>query len=165
MKKEEQEESELEETLEEDELENIADEIEQEPQEFDEESVFEFLSRARSTSPVLERVIREQEVNLETVASTSQIEPEERDDEVREEGKYNGKNEYEAKDDYESPWQDSSSKQMEVRNIEENSKTRLGLQEVRRGDERKNYAEPKTLDSPETSPPHLRGDYKPRKFK
>jgi len=157
----EDEDSELEELLEEEETKKVPQENNK--PELEKSTFLEFMSRTDSVSPTLEESVKEvTEVNLENFARES---PKEQEDEMRKDAEknYTSTGDYTTTKDYEvlNIQKDSSIGIPQFERVKDSVHSELGLQDIRN---KNDYSAPKDLEFPDSAPPHQQ-NYKLRKFK
>ncbi len=161
MPKKEEEDSELEEIIEEEELEEIAKEVRENfSQEFDDNALLKFLAENDSASPSLEQVAGvQEEVRLERVAESAP----KKEEESRRNKDYSLNNEYELNEEYSESKRnyDDGSQEVNVE-IRDSVGKSLGLPEIKSKNSRDDYITPRNL---ETTGSGDAQKYHSRKFK
>ena len=161
MPKKEGEDSDLEEIIQEEELEEIAEEIKNNsPSEFDDAELLRFLAERESASPSLERVaVAQDEVRLERVAESALKKEEEP---IRSKN-YSLKDKYELNEEYSDSKREYDDNSQEV-NVEVRGGVgkSLGLQEMQKKNSRDEYITPRNLKRTESGDAQK---YHLRKFK
>jgi len=160
MPKEEEEDSELEEIIEEEALEEVAEEIGgTSPSEFDDNALLKFLAENESASPSLERTaVAQDEVRLERVAQESP-----KEEEPTRKKDYSINKDYELNEEYSDSKRkyDEDTEQMNIR-VRNSIGESLGLQEIKREDSEDKYIAPTDLERIESGDAQK---YHSRKFK
>lgn len=156
-----EEDSELEEIIEKEELEDVADEVrENSKEEFDDNVLLKFLSESDSVSPSLERAaVAQEEVRLERVAEES---PKKEEDSTRKKD-YTLKDKYELNEEYSESKREYDNDLQEIRFEEIGSRSNsIGLQEIKDENSREKYVSPRNLERAESGDEQK---YHSRKFK